>query len=119
MKSKRAVLMAGAALLFLPALLPAHHALSVQFDTTQTITLTGAVRKIDWRNPHVRLYLDVRNAGNDAIWEVDMGSPNQQFMNGWKIDTYRRGDRVQVDAYPARDGSMVVYGRKVSRALSR
>ena len=108
--------MAGVGFLFAPALLLAHHALSAEFDTTQTITLTGAVKNIDWRNPHVRLYLDVRNAGSDAVWEVEMGSPNQQFMSGWKIDTYRRGDRVKVDAYPARDGSMVVYGRKITRS---
>ena len=116
MKLKRAVLMACAGLLFVPTLMLAHHALGVQFDTTQTITLTGAVKNIDWRNPHVRLFLDVRNAGSDAIWEVDMGSPNQELMNGWRIDTYRRGDRIKVDAYPARDGSMAVYGRRVSRS---
>jgi hypothetical protein len=115
MRLKRAVLLAGVSSLFLPTLVLAHHALSVQFDTTQTITLTGAVKSIDWRNPHVRLYLDVKEASNDAIWEVDMGSPNQQFRNGWKIDTFRKGDRVKIDAYPARDGSDVAYGRTVTR----
>jgi hypothetical protein len=39
-------------------------------------------------------------------------------MNGWKIDTYRRGDRVSIDIYPAKDGSNVGYGRKVT-ALRR
>lgn len=113
----RAVLTAAVGLLIMPAATLAHHALEVEFDTTKTITLTGAVKKIDWSNPHVRLYLDVKNASNEMIWEVEMGSPNLEFMNGWKIDTYRRGDRVRVDAYPARNGSNVVYGRKVSRAL--
>lgn len=119
MRHTRVVLMVAVGLLIVPTAAFAHHALGMQFDTTKTITLTGAVERIDWSNPHVRLFLDVKNASNDVIWEVDMGSPNLQFMNGWKIDTYRRGDRVKVDAYPARDGSNVAYGMKVSRAVSR
>lgn len=119
MRPKRAVLITGLSCLLMPAAALAHHALQMQFDTTKTITLTGAVKNIDWSNPHVRLYLEVKNTSKDVIWEVEMGSPNLQLLNGWKIDTYRSGDRVSVDAYPARDGSNVVYGRKVSRALQR
>jgi hypothetical protein len=118
MMPKRAVSIAGVGFLLVPTAAFAHHALETQFDTTRTITLTGSVKKIDWSNPHVRLYVDVKNASTDMIWEVEMGSPNLEFMNGWKIDTYRRGDRVRIDAYPARNGSNMVYGRKVSRALS-
>ena|SRR5580692_1560596 len=114
MNSKQAVLIAGVSLLFLPAAAFAHHALDSQFDTKRTITLTGAVTKIDWSNPHVRLYVDVKNESNTVNWEVDLGPPNLQIMNGWKIDTYRRGDLVKVDAYPARDGSNIGYGKKVT-----
>jgi hypothetical protein len=102
----------------MPTAVLAHHALAAQFDTTRTITLTGAVTKFDWSNPHVRLYLEVKDESNTVTWEVDMGSPNQQMMNGWKIDTYRHGDFVRVEAYPAKNGSNVGYGRKVS-ALRR
>jgi hypothetical protein len=113
MKPKRAVLIAGVILLSAPTAVLAHHALEAQFDTKRTITLTGAVKNMDWSNPHVRLYLEVRNESDTAVWEVDMGSPNQQLMAGWKIDTYRRGSLVRVDAYPARNGANVVYGRTV------
>ncbi|HEY2012110.1 MAG TPA: DUF6152 family protein [Bryobacteraceae bacterium] len=118
MRLERCVLMVGVGLLLAPTLVLAHHALKLQFDTNKTITLTGAVKRIDWRNPHVRLYLDVKNVSNNVIWEVEMGSPNLQFINGWKIDTYRNGDRVEIDAYPARDGSNVAFGTRV-RALRR
>ena len=118
MNSKRAILIAGVGLLFAPTAVLAHHGLDAQFDTKKTITLTGAVTKIDWSNPHVRLYIDVKDEGNTVTWEVDMGPPNLQLMNGWKIDTYRRGDQVRVDAYPARDGSNVGFGKKVT-ALRR
>jgi hypothetical protein len=118
MRPKRAGLIAVVGSLLVPTAVLAHHALETQFDTKRTITLTGAVKKIDWRNPHVRLYVEVKDASNAVTWEVDMGPPNLQITNGWKIDTYRRGDRVRVDAYPARDGSNVVYGTKVT-ALRR
>jgi hypothetical protein len=61
MRSKRAILIACASLLFVPAAVLAHHALQAQFDMNQTITLTGAVTKMDWSNPHVRLYLEVKD----------------------------------------------------------
>ena len=114
MRFKRAVLMVLASLLLLPTAVLAHHALQAQFDMKQTITLTGAVTKIDWSNPHVRLYLEVKGESKPVTWELYMASPNQQMMNGWKIDTYRRGDRVSVDAYPARDGSNVGFAKKVT-----
>ena len=115
MRPKRAFFIAGVSLLLAPTAVLAHHGLEAQFDTKRTITLTGAVKNMNWSNPHVRLYVEVRNESNTAIWEVDMGSPNLQLMAGWKIDTYRHGDLVRVEAYPARNGSNVAYGKKVTR----
>jgi hypothetical protein len=112
MRFKRATLIAGVSLLLVPTVF-AHHALQAQFDMGQTIALTGAVTKMDWSNPHVRLYIEVKKENKTVTWELYMGSPNQQIMNGWKIDTYRRGDRVSVDAYPARDGSNVGFAKTV------
>jgi hypothetical protein len=89
----------------------AHHALQTQFDISRTITLSGEISKIDWSNPHVRLYLEVKGKSETMTWELYMASPNQQMLNGWKIDTYRPGDHVSVDVYPARDGSSVGYAK--------
>jgi hypothetical protein len=114
MRFKRAVLIVVVSLLFAPTVVLAHHALQAQFDMQRTITLTGTVKKIDWSNPHVRLYLEVTSESKTVSWELYMASPNQQIMNGWKIDTYRRGDRVRVDACPARDGSRVGFAKKVT-----
>jgi hypothetical protein len=115
MRTKRALLIVGVSLLLVPTAAFAHHSLEAQFNTQKTIALTGAVQKMDWSNPHVRLYIQVKDKSNTATWEVDMGSPNLQLMAGWRIDTYRRGDLVRVDAYPARNGSNVAYGAKVTR----
>ena len=115
MRSNRAFWIAGVSLLLMPPAALAHHALEAQFNTKETITLEGAVKRMDWSNPHVRLYIEVKDESNTVTWEVDMGSPNLQLMAGWKIDTFRHGDRVRVEAYPARNGSNVAYGTKVTR----
>jgi hypothetical protein len=119
MRSKQAILLASVSLLLVPTAVLAHHALQTQFDMQRTITLTGAITKMDWSNPHVRLYLEVKDESKTVNWELYLGSPNQQILNGWKIDTYRRGDRVSVDAYPARDGSRVGFARKIVAASGR
>jgi|SRR5580704_7172628 hypothetical protein len=116
MRSKPVILTAGVILLLVPTTVLAHHALKTQFDMQRTITLTGAVTKMDWSNPHVRLYLEVKDQSKTVNWELYLGSPNQQMLNGWKIDTYKRGDHVSVDAYPARDGSSVGFARKIAAA---
>ena len=78
----------------MPTAALAHHALDAQFNTKETIALTGAVKRVDWSNPHVRLYIEVKDESNAVTWEVDMGSPSMQLRAGWRIDTYRHGDLV-------------------------
>jgi hypothetical protein len=108
------LLIAGISLLAAVPVL-AHHALAAKFDTRQTIMLKGTVTKITWDNPHVHLYLQAAaKPAPDAGWEFEMGSPNLLILNGWKLDTFRRGDHVLVTAYPARDGSMFGYATKVA-----
>ena len=100
-----------------PAL--AHHSLSQQFDLMQSIMLTGTVTKVDWSNPHVRLYLDTGSGPSDVMhWELEMSSPNQLILHGIRFDNLRRGDRITVTAHPARNGSNWGYAQKISSPRS-
>jgi hypothetical protein len=104
------MLVAGLGFLLAAAPALAHHPLAAKYDTRQSVVLKGTVTKITWDNPHVHLYLQAP----DAPWEFEMGSPNLLIQNGWKLNSFRRGDHVVVTAYPARDGSKVGYASKVS-----
>jgi hypothetical protein len=121
MKEKRFVLSASASLLFLAIPIDAHHRLELVYDQNRPIILKGTVTKVDWSNPHVRLYIDGKEElgrdepGSPMKWNLEMGSPNSLLRTGWKIDTFRRGDHVTVNAYPARDGSSLGYATKVTR----
>jgi len=114
--TKRVLLfVAGIAVGAGPAL--GHHSLNEQFDLMQSITLTGTVAKVDWANPHVRLYLDTKPGTRDVMnWELEMSSPNQLILHGIKFDNLRRGDRITVTAHPARDGSNWGYAQTIRLA---
>jgi len=95
----------------------AHHSLATKYQTGETIMLEGTVTKIDWSNPHARLYIDLKDpAGMIEMWDLEMASPNLLMINGWKIDSFRKGDKVVISAHPSRDGSHQAYATKVTLA---
>ena len=115
MAPKRAFLVAAMVLsVAVPVL--AHHSLDAEYDRDRQITLTGTVTKVNWSNPHVHFSIHVIKEAGTATWEVEMGSPNAQILGGWKIDTFKPGDRVVISGYPARDGSNLAFARRVSKA---
>jgi hypothetical protein len=113
--STKVTLVAGICFLLAATPVRAHHSLASKFDTRQSISLEGTITKISWDNPHAHLSLQATDKRVPAtVWEFELGSPNLLIMNGWKIDTFRRGDHVVVTAYPARDGSKFGYASKVT-----
>jgi hypothetical protein len=105
MRRTFACLVAAAALLT-AAPLVAHHSFSAEFDDKKPFDLTGAVTKIDWVNPHVWFYIDVKDpAGAVTNWGLEMGSPNGLMRNGWTRNSMKVGDIVSVEGSLARDGS--------------
>ena len=95
-------------LLFAPAV-EAHHSFAADFDITRPVALTGRVTKIEWMNPHVHIYLDVR----DTQWTVELGSPNGLAKRGWTAKTLKIGDVVTVDGSRAKDGSRLANARSI------
>ena len=86
--------------------LAAHHSFAAQYDREQPITLTGAVTKIEWNNPHVYFYIDVLNeaSGDVENWAWEMGAPAVIQRSGWRRNSMKIGDLVTVDGWRARNG---------------
>jgi hypothetical protein len=92
------------AVLLAPDASVAHHS-NAMFDMQKTITLRGVVKRYEWTNPHVYVYLETGLDGESAIWEVEGGSPTMMERFGWFADSLHPGDRLTVEANPARNAS--------------
>jgi hypothetical protein len=118
MRFKRLTLLATAGLLMAALPVAAHHSFKAQYDETQLITLKGTITKVDWNNPHVLMYLEVKdNKDSVANWQLELASPNGLLSQGWKVDSLKRGDQVSVSGFRARDGSNMANIRKVTLDL--
>jgi hypothetical protein len=98
----------------------AHHSFTAEYDAAKPITLTGAVTKVEWMNPHARFYVDVKDeTGKVTNWEFELGSPNALMRLGWTRNSLKSGDQVTVEGSLAKDGSKLANARKVTLADGR
>ena len=94
---------------------PAHHAFAAEFDINSPVTVIGSVTKVEWMNPHVWFYIDVKaESGADATWGMEMGSPNALMRAGWMRTSMAIGDVVTVEGYRAKDGTTTANARAVT-----
>ena len=94
------------ALLLAPIAALAHHSFDAEFDRNKPVTLKGSVTRVDWGNPHIWVFIDVKDAaGKVENWGVEGGAPNALFRNGWRKDSLKVGDVVTVEGFRGRDGS--------------
>jgi V8-like Glu-specific endopeptidase len=94
--------------------LSAHHSFSAEFDARQPATFEGVVTKVEWTNPHVYFYADVKGKeGQVENWAFQTAGPNQLTRSGWDRNSLKAGDHVTVVGYPARDGAKLASARSV------
>jgi hypothetical protein len=94
--------------------LSAHHSFSAEFDANRTVTLKGTVTKLEWTNPHIWVYLDVKDdQGSLQHWQCEGGPPNTLTRNGWTKDSLEFGNEITIDGALAKDGSKTCNARAV------
>jgi hypothetical protein len=84
----------------------AHHSVAAEFDSNKEVTLTGVISKVQWINPHVFVYLDVKDeTGKVTTWELQ-SQPTRFFHNsGLTKEKLMDKEEVMITVFLAKDGT--------------
>jgi hypothetical protein len=89
-----------------PAAAAAHHSYAM-FDQTRSLTVQGTVHAIEWTNPHIWIWIDVKTAGGGSTpygFESNAPSELSRFF-GWSKRSLTAGEAVTVEYAPLKSGN--------------
>ena len=93
----------------------AHHSFAAEFDESKPVKVTGTITKVEWQNPHIWFYVDVKNAdGTVTNWAFSGGAPGQLMRRGITKEALKPGQEVIVEGFRAKDASNNGFGQKVT-----
>jgi Family of unknown function (DUF6152) len=101
--------------LLVPVGIFAHHAYTAEFDTTKPVKLSGVLTRVEWSNPHIWIYLDVKDdKGNVTNWGVSASPPGMLQRRGITKSSLKLGEVLTITGHRAKDGSNNASGNIVT-----
>ena len=86
--------------------LQAHHAVAGVYDLNKEIVLEGRLQKMNFRNPHANLILEVpSDDGTITEWTLTTASTQVLSRAGVNRDSIKPGEFLKITALPARNGN--------------
>jgi hypothetical protein len=84
----------------------AHHGRGATYDMNKRVTLKGSVSRVEWRNPHVVIYMDVKDAdGKVVTWAFENAGVSQMAQAGYNRNTLKLGQEITAIVNPAANGA--------------
>ncbi len=124
MKINRAVTFIGFALALAAGMpLLAHHSVAAEFDMSTKVAIQGTVTRVEFMNPHVRLWMETKNSdGPVSNWELELPPPNtlrrmqlaRHYGNNPGSNLFNPGDQLGVSLWRAKDGSLTGYALSIT-----
>jgi hypothetical protein len=82
----------------------AHHSFAM-FDEAKETKLVGTIKEVQWTNPHIWVQVLVKDAaGKTTEWSIEGGSPNGLTRQGWRRNSIKAGDAVEMTIHPLKNG---------------
>ena len=96
----------------------AHHSVTAEFDPKKNFTITGTLKKLDWANPHIYVWVEAKGENGQAVtYGIEASPPGMLHRAGVTRDMFKVGDTVTVIASPAKDGTKNIgFGKRITFA---
>jgi len=103
--------------IFAGPVLRAHHAEAAEYDATKPVKVTGTLTKVEWQNPHVWFYVEVKEQdGKLTTWGFSTAPPGALMRRGVTKAALKLGSVINVEGVRARDGSNNASARRITFA---
>lgn len=110
----------GAGLLATALTALAHHSYTAEFDLSKPVKLTGVLTRVEWTNPHIWVYLDVKEeSGKVTNWGFSASPPGMLTRRGIPRQSLKLGEVLTISGHRAKDGSSNASGNVVTFADGR
>jgi len=84
----------------------AHHGRGATYDMKKRVTLQGTVSRVEWRNPHVLIYMDVKDPdGKVVTWGFENSGVSTLAQEGYSRNTLQVGQPITAIVNPAANGA--------------
>src|SRR5688572_16813367 len=95
----------------------AHHSFAAEYDKAKPVSITGTLTRVEWTNPHIWFYVDVKDEkGAVTNWGFSAAPPGVLMRRGIAKEALKIGSVVKVEGFRARDGSNNATGGAVTFA---
>jgi DNA/RNA endonuclease YhcR with UshA esterase domain len=114
------VLAAGLGWIVAAVPVSAHHSFAAEYDANRPLTVTGTVTKVEWTNPHARVYIDAKDESGKVVhWDFELGPPNGLMRRGWSRNSLKPGHVVTITGFHSKTDPYIANARTVSLADGR